>query len=154
GEDGRHHRQVERHLREREESQHQDRIMKHGEDRTDRKSPGVKAESDVQEYPEQREEQRPHGAHPQLVPDLWTDHIELRHLHAGIDGTQRSLESRAPLAWILLRIGRQADVEVARGAEALYLRLAETGSSELGTHRVDVGGMREADLGTDTAGEV
>src|SRR5215467_198996 len=68
--------------------------------------------------------------------------------------TPGSLESRAHLARILLRIGRQADGDVVRGAEALHLRLAETGSSELVAHRVDVGRMRETDLGADTTREV
>src|SRR4029077_13293476 len=67
GEDGSDHRQIEGHLAEREEADHQDRIVQYRENRTERQPPGVETERDVQKYPEQREEQRPHGAHLELV---------------------------------------------------------------------------------------
>ena len=46
----------------------------------------------------------------------------------------------------LLRIRRQADADVVRGAEVLHLRLVEAGRFELGAHRLDVGRVREGRL--------
>ena len=48
--------------RDREETDHQDRVVQHGEDRAERQPPGVKAQGDVDEDEEQGEEQRLDGA--------------------------------------------------------------------------------------------
>ena len=61
-EDRRDHRQVERHLRQGEETDHQDRVMQHREDRAEGQPPGMEAEGDVEEDQQQGEEQRPDGA--------------------------------------------------------------------------------------------
>ena len=63
------------------------------------------------------------------LPDLRPDDVELRDLRAGVDGLQRPVEAGADLGGRgLLGIGRQADGDVARGAEDLHLRIVEAGA--------------------------
>ncbi len=79
--------------------------MQHREDGAAGQAPGVKAERDVEEDEQQREEQRPHGADPQLVPDLRADDIELHDLRARIDSLEGGVELPADLGRRLPRIG-------------------------------------------------
>ena len=127
GEDGRDHGEIERRLRDRENAEHQDGVVHHGEDGAERKLPGVKAERDVDEDEQQREGERPDARCPAAHrPPAGRPTSRLLDLRAGVDGFQSRLDaargSHRPSG---LALRRQTDGDIARGAEILHLRLVE-----------------------------
>ena len=103
---GRDHRQIELGLGHGENADHQDRVVQHREDGAERQSPGMKAERDVDEDQQQGEAQRPDGAGVQLVTDLRTDDLELRHLRGRVDRRDDRLDLGADRGDRLARLGR------------------------------------------------
>ncbi len=137
------HGEIERSLRDREDAEHENRIVQHGEDGAEGQPPRMKAERDVREDQKQCEPECPHCAVPELIAHLRSDDVQLQHLYGRIDGLQGHLELRADRGRGFRRIGRQPDSDIARGSEVLYLRLMKAGGGELRPDLVDIRRARE-----------
>ena len=95
-----------------------------------------------------------HRARLELAADLRAHDVQLHHLHARIDSPERALKPRAHLRGTLLGIWRQADRDVARGAEVLHLRIVETSRRERVRTASTLAARVKIDLGVHPAGEV
>src|SRR5258706_3759602 len=152
-EHGRHHRQVEGGMPQRESAEHQDRVVQHREDRTERETPGMETNGDVQADQKQRGRQRQHRSALEFLPYLRVHPPETFNLGARIDRVQHALNPCADHVTGLAGLRWQADRGLARGAQVLDLFLAETGALQPQAQGLDIDGIAEADLHLHAAGE-
>src|SRR5450631_486305 len=109
-------RQIKRHLAEREESDHTDRVMQHRQNRAARELER-EAEQYVDQDQHQGREQRPAALDEEFLAHLRTDHFRALQLHAVVDAAEYLENARADLLAFHIRIRWQANQDVARTAE-------------------------------------